>query len=229
MYGSRRPGPLISLYLQTADSGAETRDWFRAKTVSSRARCHWTAKFSYSTSAARRIRRFTRRHCLSTGNAYLSRLSAAPSRWYVGARISPDGHWVAYVSDQESGQHEVYVKSYPSGESKWKISPDGGMEVVWGRDGRELYWRNENKNDGRRFRRQEQCSTGNAKGGLRRAGYASGLQAMAQYDVARDGRFVMVQEGAPASPPAQLNVVISWHDETEGAGRRVEAMIWAIP
>jgi hypothetical protein len=36
---------------------------------------------------------------------------------------------------------------------------------------------------------------------------------MAQYDVARDGRFVMVQEGAPAPPPAQLNVVLNWYEE----------------
>ncbi len=46
-----------------------------------------------------------------------------------------------------------------------------------------------------------------------RSGYASGLQAMAQYDVARDGRFLVVQEGGPTPPPAQLNVVISWLDE----------------
>jgi hypothetical protein len=45
------------------------------------------------------------------------------------------------------------------------------------------------------------------------SGYVPGPQAMPQYDVARDGRFVMVQEGSPPPPPAQLNVVLNWQEE----------------
>ena len=53
------------------------------------------------------------------------------------ARLSPDGRWVAHVSD-ESGQHEVYVARFDSPGDKWRISTSGGAEARWPRDGREL-------------------------------------------------------------------------------------------
>ena len=58
------------------------------------------------------------------------------------ADISPDGRWLAYVSD-ESGRFEVYVRSYPDLERKWQISSDGGVEPAWSPDGRELFYRDE--------------------------------------------------------------------------------------
>ena len=56
-------------------------------------------------------------------------------------RISPDGHWVAYVSD-ESGQPEVYITSFPEGKGKWKVSSSGGFFPAWRGDGEELFWIN---------------------------------------------------------------------------------------
>jgi len=56
------------------------------------------------------------------------------------ARISPDGHWLAYVSD-ESGQPEVYVQSFPvTGRGKWQISTQGGDQPNWSSRGRELFF-----------------------------------------------------------------------------------------
>ncbi len=61
----------------------------------------------------------------------------------VGARISPDGHWLAYSSD-ESGTPEVYVRSFTSdgkvGADKKRISTDGGGQPTWRRDGQELFF-----------------------------------------------------------------------------------------
>src|SRR5262249_15416912 len=54
-------------------------------------------------------------------------------------RISPDGHWVAYTSD-ESGRNEVFVQSFPTPGSKKRISTNGGTTPMWRRDGRELYF-----------------------------------------------------------------------------------------
>ena len=54
--------------------------------------------------------------------------------------FSPDGHWLAYASD-ESGQLEVYVQPFPSGDRKWQISTDRGTEPRWSHDGRELFFR----------------------------------------------------------------------------------------
>jgi eukaryotic-like serine/threonine-protein kinase len=58
---------------------------------------------------------------------------------YKQAKFSPDVHWVAYVSD-ESGRDEVYVRAFPSGESRWMISVGGGTRPSWRRDGRELFY-----------------------------------------------------------------------------------------
>ena len=59
------------------------------------------------------------------------------------AHFSPDGHWLAYVSD-ESGRNEIYVQPFPGPGRRWAISTDGGDEPVWSRDGRELFYRNGN-------------------------------------------------------------------------------------
>jgi Tol biopolymer transport system component len=55
------------------------------------------------------------------------------------AQFSPDGKWLAYVSD-ETGKPEVYAASFPSGEGVVQISKGGGMAPHWRRDGRELYY-----------------------------------------------------------------------------------------
>jgi len=54
-------------------------------------------------------------------------------------RVSPNGRWVAYVSDT-SGQDEVYVVPSPEADRRFTISTDGGDSPVWSRDGRELFY-----------------------------------------------------------------------------------------
>ena len=58
----------------------------------------------------------------------------------TGGRISPDGKWMAYASD-ESGKDEIYVTSYPEPHGAIRISTDGGSQAEWRRDGRELFYR----------------------------------------------------------------------------------------
>lgn len=58
------------------------------------------------------------------------------------AKLSPDGRYVAYMSN-ETGRDEIYVRPFPSGERKWPISTNGGRQVRWKRDGRELYYTHE--------------------------------------------------------------------------------------
>ncbi len=53
--------------------------------------------------------------------------------------VSPDGHWLAYASG-ESGQPEIYVVPFPSGQGKWQISAKGGIEPHWSRNGHELFY-----------------------------------------------------------------------------------------
>jgi Tol biopolymer transport system component len=55
------------------------------------------------------------------------------------AKLSPNGRWMAYVSD-ESKQDEVYVQDFPNPGEKWPVSTNGGDYPIWSRDGRELYF-----------------------------------------------------------------------------------------
>jgi Tol biopolymer transport system component len=55
--------------------------------------------------------------------------------------ISPDDHWLAYVSD-ETGRDEVYVRPFPDAGGRWVISAAGGTEPRWSRNGKELFYRN---------------------------------------------------------------------------------------
>lgn len=54
-------------------------------------------------------------------------------------RISPDGRWLAYASN-ESGRHEVYVQSWPEGQGRRQVSRDGGTTVRWRGDSKEVFF-----------------------------------------------------------------------------------------
>ena len=55
------------------------------------------------------------------------------------ARFAPDGHWIAYTSN-ESGRNEVYVQAFPNGENRQIASKGGGSSSHWRADGKELYY-----------------------------------------------------------------------------------------
>ncbi len=55
-------------------------------------------------------------------------------------RISPDGHWVAYASD-ESGQQDIYITTFPEGKGKWRVSANSGAYPAWSGNGRELFFK----------------------------------------------------------------------------------------
>jgi eukaryotic-like serine/threonine-protein kinase len=56
-----------------------------------------------------------------------------------GPRLSPDGRWLAYYSN-ESGGFEVYVQTFPKPGGKWEVSTGGGVYPQWSRDGKELFY-----------------------------------------------------------------------------------------
>jgi serine/threonine protein kinase len=55
------------------------------------------------------------------------------------ARVSPDGRWIAYTSD-ESGRPEVYVQRFPEAGERIGVSAGGGAQPTWRGDGRELFY-----------------------------------------------------------------------------------------
>ena len=56
--------------------------------------------------------------------------------------FSPDGRWLAYASN-ESGGYQVYVRAFPDKGGKWQVSNSGGVNPLWSRNGRELFFRTE--------------------------------------------------------------------------------------
>jgi Tol biopolymer transport system component len=58
----------------------------------------------------------------------------------VEPAFSPDGRWIAYVSN-ESGNYEVYVRPFPGPGGKWQVSTGGGFFPKWSRNGKELFYR----------------------------------------------------------------------------------------
>jgi hypothetical protein len=126
------------------------------------------------------------------------------------AEFSPDGRWVAWVSD-ESGAEEVYVASYPDLVDKLAISTGGGTAPKWSRDGRELFYRQGDAlmavavDTSRGFRA--------AKPTRLFAGSYTGVGRADVFDVAPDGRrFVMVKSDEAATLQ-QLTVVHNWFEE----------------
>lgn len=118
---------------------------------------------------------------------------AATAADETAARLSPDGHWVAYTSD-ESGRAEVYLDSYPRPSHRVVVSRGGGMHPVWRADGHELYyWRGDALVAAAISVRPggEPPAVGTQKE-LFTAPYQGGLNTM--YDASPDGeRFVIVQ------------------------------------
>ena len=126
-------------------------------------------------------------------------------------RLSPDGHWLAYRSN-ESKRSEVYVVSFPQPGEKWQISNSGGQSPVWSRNGRELYY----YSTGAKIMAVEikpaipgsrQFKFGAPKPlfDVRLATTSDG----SKFDVSRDGRFLLpALEEREASTP--MTVVLNW-------------------
>ena len=136
-------------------------------------------------------------------------------------RFSPDGRFLAYAST-ESGPSQVYVQPFPGPGGKWQISIEGGGEPVWGRNGRQLYYRHSD-----RMMAVDVTTTASFSAGKPRPlfeGRYMAIPAFTSYDVAPDGqRFLMVKETEPQEAPKQINVVMNWMEELiskPGGGRR---------
>jgi Tol biopolymer transport system component len=129
-----------------------------------------------------------------------------------GAVFSPDGRFIAYVSD-ETGDDQVHVRAYPGPAGKWPISVDGGREPSWGRDGSELYYRNKGWMVAVPIQTGSEFSAG-APQPLFEAPYDEAGAFYANYSVTKDGEFVMVRSDEE-NRAENLIVVLNWFRELE--------------
>jgi serine/threonine-protein kinase len=131
----------------------------------------------------------------------------------VGAQFSPDGHAVAYASD-ESGHDEIYVRPYGRPGDVVPVSSGGGSAPRWSPDGREIFYRR-----GDAFMAASVSSTGGklSVGDPRRlfeARAASGRSSFQPgYSISPDGKRFLIHLLDPTAMPTRIDVVLNWFEE----------------
>jgi hypothetical protein len=124
------------------------------------------------------------------------------------ASLSSDGRWLAYASNV-TGRYEVWVRPYPGRGAPVRISPNGGTEPVWGREDQEIFYLEGDKMMAVRvetemefrFEPPEVLFEG-----------PFNHEDVPSYDVARDGRFLMIQP-TQEELSTRLNIVLNWFEE----------------
>jgi serine/threonine-protein kinase len=127
--------------------------------------------------------------------------------------FSPDGRWLAYASD-ESNRDEVYVRPFPGPGMKHQISSQGGIQPLWARNGRQLFFRWKDQLWAVDIRTDGGFSTGKPRLLFERPGYSPGSP-IRSYDLSQDGqRFLMVKlEQRKPAPVTELTLVENWFEE----------------
>jgi serine/threonine protein kinase len=136
----------------------------------------------------------------------------------TGGQFSPDGRWVAYISD-ESGREEIYVRPFSpeSGETsagaegKWLISNGGGNQPRWRGDGKELYY---TAPDGKLMAVEISTNTRFQAGVPRVLFQAAPTMTSpfgySQWSVTADGKRFLIPAPAAHSEQAPFTVVVNW-------------------
>jgi Tol biopolymer transport system component len=124
------------------------------------------------------------------GSAY--RIERPLGRGGTGGRLSPDGHWLAYDSD-ETGETEVYLQPFPGSGGRVRVSSRGGRFPVWARNGQELFYWSQDHLVSAQLRLGAEVSVVRRQT-LFQADYQPG-GVLAQYDVMPDGQHFAVATG----------------------------------
>jgi serine/threonine-protein kinase len=151
---------------------------------------------------------------LEGGRATTRTLMKTPV-WEDDAALSPDGRWLVYESNEAGGlTTEIFVRPYPEVErGRWRISDAGGFDPVWSRDGRTLFYRS-----ARAVKSVAATGANPAQWGrpvtLFEGDYVrfEGL-GPPEWDVAPDGRFLMLKRAGAMPLPPQVIVVLNWIEE----------------
>jgi eukaryotic-like serine/threonine-protein kinase len=131
-------------------------------------------------------------------------LVQTPAREY-GGRLSPDGRWLSYVSD-ETGRFELYVVPFQARQPRWQVSHGGAREAIWSRDGRELFYRDGNRMMAVKVPETNTFVPGRPEVLFERDYFQTGGPGIMNYDVTPDGqRFLMLKRADNSG--ARLTVV----------------------
>jgi Tol biopolymer transport system component len=127
----------------------------------------------------------------------------------LGARLSPDGRWLAYESE-ESGGREVYVRSFPDLKDRRQISVNGGGQPRWRGDGRELYFVSPDRKLMAVAIRTEPAFESDPPRVLFQTRILPAIEARNHYDAAADGRRFVINSSRPEDASLPITVVVNW-------------------
>ncbi len=129
-----------------------------------------------------------------------------------GAQFSPDGNWIAYVSD-ETNQEEVYLTDYPDMNRRWRVSTEGGENPIWATDGSKIYFEdNEDHLVSVTIQTDPSLSLSNPTilFDYEQLGLSSG------FTITPDGQhFITTQFEKTESEVTEFRVVLNWFQELE--------------
>ena len=131
----------------------------------------------------------------------------------VQARLSPDGRWQAYASN-ESGVWEVYVQPFPEGRGKWHVSAGGGSQPIWRGDGTELFY----------VAADDRLVAVPIRGidtfafGVSQPLFATRIPAVlapfrTNYAVSGDGQRFLVKNVTPEAAAAPITIAVNWQEK----------------
>ncbi len=128
----------------------------------------------------------------------------------LNAQFSPDGHWIAYETN-ESGRFEIVVQPFPSPTGKWQVSMNGGVQTRWRADGKELYFVSP---ESKLMAVSISVANGSVTPGspitLFPVRLATGLGTnKQQYVVSRDGKF-LINESLESASPTPITLILNW-------------------
>ncbi len=130
---------------------------------------------------------------------------------YTG-KFSPDGHWIAYSSD-ESSKMEVYVQAFPITQGKWQVSTGGGGAPQWSRDGKQIYYIAPDKN----LMEVDVKGVGTSfEQGIPKLLFnvdVDSYQAPNRYAVTKDGKRFLVNTSVEGTSLKPIMVVLNWTAE----------------
>ena len=121
-----------------------------------------------------------------------------------GAKFSPDGRWLAYVSD-ESGQNDVYVRAVSGPSTKYPVSVGGGTAPLWSPSGRELFYRTASG-----LISVPVQTAGTFSAGLPTELLKGDFPADRHASPSPDGRRFAVLQALPAVGLTEISVVLNW-------------------
>jgi Tol biopolymer transport system component len=140
-----------------------------------------------------------------TGSGELRPIAASDYREFDPA-LSPNGRWLAYVSNR-TGRDEIWVQGYPDGVPV-RVSSNGGYEPQWSADGRELFFRAGEAMMAVDVETGEEFSFATPQQ-LFAGSYVQSVSPGSRgYAVARDGRFIMIQAANQVDESARSSIVV---------------------